>query len=167
MGKLSGKIAIVTGGNSGIGLATAKLFAGENASVIITGRRQAELDAAVAEIGGNALGIQGDVANLADLDRLYAEVQRQFGHIDILFANAGISELAPIGSVTEEHFDKVFGINVKGLCLRYKRRCRCWWMAAQSSSIRPLPIPWALKVLACILQPRPQCVLSPEPGRWN
>ncbi|MDP2902051.1 MAG: glucose 1-dehydrogenase [Methylovulum sp.] len=115
MNKLSGKIAVVTGGNSGIGLATAKLFAKEGATVIITGRRQTELDAAVAEIGGNAIGVQGDVSKLADLDKLYGEVKTKFGRIDIVFANAGIAELAPIGMVTEEHFDKVFGINVKGL----------------------------------------------------
>ncbi len=115
MSKLSGKIAVITGGNSGIGLATAKLFAKEGATVIITGRRQAELDAAVAEIGGNAIGVQGDVSKLVDLDKLYAEVKAKFGHIDIVFANAGISEVSPIGYITEEHFDKVFGINVKGL----------------------------------------------------
>jgi NAD(P)-dependent dehydrogenase (short-subunit alcohol dehydrogenase family) len=115
MSKLSGKIAVITGGNSGIGLATAKLFAKEGANVVITGRRQAELDAAVAEIGSNIVGVQGDVSNLADLDKLYAEVKAKFGHFDILFANAGIAELSPIGAVTEEHFDKTFGINVKGL----------------------------------------------------
>lgn len=115
MNKLSGKIAVITGGNSGIGLATAKLFANEGATVVITGRRQAELDAAVAEIGSHAVGVQGDVSKLDDLDKLYAEVKAKFGHIDIVFANAGIAELAPVGLVTEEHFDKVFGINVKGL----------------------------------------------------
>lgn len=115
MSKLSGKIAVITGGNSGIGLATAKLFVKEGATVFITGRRQAELDAAVAEIGGNAIAVQGDVSNLADLDKLFAEVKAKFGHIDILFANAGIADLSPIGAVTEEHFDKTFGINVKGL----------------------------------------------------
>jgi len=115
MSKLLGKIAVITGGNSGIGLATAKLFAKEGATVVITGRRQAELDAAVAEIGGNAVGVQGDVSKLADLDKLYAEVKSKFGHIDIVFANAGIFEFAPIGSVTEEHYDKHFDINVKGL----------------------------------------------------
>ncbi len=115
MNKLSGKIAVITGGNSGIGLATAKLFVKEGAKVVITGRRQEELDAAVASIGGSVVGVRGDVANLADLDRLYAEVKAKFGNIDILFANAGIAELSPIGAVTEEHFDKTFGINVKGL----------------------------------------------------
>ncbi|WP_347986095.1 SDR family oxidoreductase [Methylomonas sp. AM2-LC] len=115
MSKLSGKIAVITGGNSGIGLATAKLFAKEGATVVITGRRLAEINTAVAEIGGNAIGIQGDVSNMADLDKLYAEVKAKFGHIDIVFANAGIAEPSPIEAVTEEHFDKTFGINVKGL----------------------------------------------------
>jgi len=115
MAKLSGKIAIVTGGNSGIGLATAKLFAAEGAQVVVTGRRKAELDAAVADIGHGAIGIDGDVSNLADLDRLYADVGRRFGKIDILFANAGVCDLAPLAAVTEAHFDKQFNINVKGL----------------------------------------------------
>ena len=115
MGKLSGKIAIVTGGNSGIGLATAKLFAAEGARVVITGRREAELQAAAAEIGHGALGIHGDVSKLADLDKLYAEVKQKFGRIDVLFANAGIAEVAPLEAVTEAHFDKLFDINVKGL----------------------------------------------------
>lgn len=115
MSKLSGKIAVITGGNSGIGLATAKLFAAEGAQVVITGRRQAELDAAIKEIGHKAVGVQGDVSKLADLDKLYAEVKQKFGHIDVLFANAGIAELSPLSAVTEEHFDKHFNINVKGL----------------------------------------------------
>jgi len=115
MGKLSGKIAIVTGGNSGIGLATAKLFAAEGAQVVVTGRRKAELDAAVAEIGHGAVGVQGDVSKLAELDALYAEVKGKFGRIDILFANAGVCELAPLAGATEQHFDKLFNINVKGL----------------------------------------------------
>jgi len=112
---LGGKVAVVTGGNSGIGLATARRFAEEGAHVFITGRRQAELDAAVKQIGKQATGVQGDVGILGDLDRLYAEVKRQHGRIDILFANAGTAELAPLGAITEEHFDKIFGVNVKGL----------------------------------------------------
>ncbi|MBC7882564.1 MAG: glucose 1-dehydrogenase [Anaerolineae bacterium] len=115
MSKLSGKIAVITGGNSGIGLATAKLFATEGAQVVITGRRKEALDKAVSEIGHNAVGVQGDVAKLADLDNLFSEVKDKFGHIDILFANAGVAELGPIGSISEEHFDKHFDINVKGL----------------------------------------------------
>jgi NAD(P)-dependent dehydrogenase (short-subunit alcohol dehydrogenase family) len=115
MKRLEGKVAIVTGGNSGIGLATARRFAEEGAHVFITGRRQAELDAAVKLIGKQATGVRGDVASLGDLDSLYAEVKRQHGRIDILFANAGSAELAPLGAITEEHFDKIFSVNVKGL----------------------------------------------------
>ncbi|MDB6108867.1 MAG: 3-oxoacyl-ACP reductase [Pedosphaera sp.] len=113
--KLSGKIALVTGGTSGIGLATAKRFVTEGAHVFITGRRQNELDAAVMEIGGNVTGVQGDVAKLADLDRLYAAIKAQKGRLDVLFANAGSGLLAPLGQITEEHFDKTFNTNVKGL----------------------------------------------------
>ncbi len=115
MKRLEGKVAVVTGGNSGIGLATARRFAEEGAHIFITGRRQAELDAAVKLIGKQATGVRGDVASLSDLDSLYAEVKRQQGRIDILFANAGSAELAPLGAITEEHFDKIFGVNVKGL----------------------------------------------------
>jgi NAD(P)-dependent dehydrogenase (short-subunit alcohol dehydrogenase family) len=115
MGKLDGKIAVVTGGNSGIGLATAQRFVEEGSYVFITGRRQAELDAAVKLIGKNVTGVQGDVANLADLDRLYATVKQEKGRVDILFANAGGGEFLPLGAITEEHFDKTFNSNVKGL----------------------------------------------------
>jgi NAD(P)-dependent dehydrogenase (short-subunit alcohol dehydrogenase family) len=115
MGKLTGKIAVVTGGTSGIGLATAQKFVAEGAYVFITGRRQSELDAAVKLMGGNVAGVRGDAANLADLDRLYATVKQQKGHIDVLFANAGGGEFAPLGAITEEHFDKTFNSNVKGL----------------------------------------------------
>jgi NAD(P)-dependent dehydrogenase (short-subunit alcohol dehydrogenase family) len=114
-GKLEGKVAVITGGNSGMGLATAQRFVAEGAYVFITGRRQAELDKAVKLIGKNVTGVQGDVSNLADLDRLYATVKEQKGKIDVLFANAGAGELAPLGSITEEQFDKIFGINVRGL----------------------------------------------------
>ncbi|MEH2200011.1 glucose 1-dehydrogenase [Nostoc sp.] len=115
MGKLEGKIALVTGGNSGIGLATAKQFVAEGAYVYITGRRQAELDAAVEAIGKNVTAVQSDVSNLADLDRLFATIKQEQGHLDIIFANAGGGQIAPLGAITEEHFDKTFNINVKGL----------------------------------------------------
>jgi NAD(P)-dependent dehydrogenase (short-subunit alcohol dehydrogenase family) len=118
MNKLEGKVAVITGGTSGIGLATAQRFASEGVYVFIIGRRQSELDAAVKQISknnNNVTGVQGDVSNLADLDRLYATVKEQKGHIDILFANAGVGELVPLGEITEAHFDKTFGINVKGL----------------------------------------------------
>jgi NAD(P)-dependent dehydrogenase (short-subunit alcohol dehydrogenase family) len=114
MGKLEGKVAVITGGSSGIGLATAQRFMAEGAHVFITGRRQSELDAAVKQIGENVTGVQGDVANFADLDRLYATVKREKGRIDILFANAGVGAFAPLGQITEAHFDKTFSINVKG-----------------------------------------------------
>jgi NAD(P)-dependent dehydrogenase (short-subunit alcohol dehydrogenase family) len=115
MKKLEGKVAVITGGNSGIGLATAQRFVSDGAYVFINGRRQSELNAAVMQIGKNVSGVQGDVSNLADLDRLYGTVKEQKGSIDILFANAGVGELVPLGAITEAHFDKTFGINVKGL----------------------------------------------------
>src|SRR4030088_3042476 len=116
MGKLEGKIAVVTGGNSGIGLATAKQFVNEGAYVFITGRREPELAAAVKEIGRNVTGVQGDVANLGDLDRLFAQIKREKGKLDIVFANAGGAlPLAPLGTITEENYDALFNSNVKGL----------------------------------------------------
>jgi len=115
MKRLEGKVAVITGGTSGIGLATAQRFVDEGAYVFITGRRQSELDVAVNQIGKNVTGVQGDVSNLADLDRLYATVNEQKGRIDILFANAGVGELVPLGEISEAHFDKIFSVNVKGL----------------------------------------------------
>ena len=113
MNKLSGKVAVITGGTTGIGLATAKLFVSEGAYVFITGRRQKELDEAVKEIGDNVTGVQGDVSKLPDLDRLYETVKAK-GRIDIVFANAGVGDFAPLEKVTEEHFDRIFNINVRG-----------------------------------------------------
>ena len=115
MGKLEGKIALVTGGNSGIGLATAKQFVNEGAYVFITGRRELELAEAVKQIGKNVTGVQGDVSDLADLDRLFAQIGKEKGRLDIVFANAGIGNIAPFGSITEELFDSIFAINVKGV----------------------------------------------------
>lgn len=115
MGRLAGKVAVITGANSGIGLETAKRFVEEGAHVVITGRRKDELDKAASQIGKDVVAVQGDVSRLEDLDRLYAEVKAKFGHIDILFANAGLGQVAPLGTVTEEHFDREFDINVKGL----------------------------------------------------
>jgi NAD(P)-dependent dehydrogenase (short-subunit alcohol dehydrogenase family) len=115
MGKLDGKIALVTGGNSGIGLATAKRFVDEGAFVYITGRRDAELAAAVKEIGRSVSGIKGDVSSLGDLDRLFERIKSEKGRLDIVFANAGIAKYAPFGSITEEFYDSIFDINVKGL----------------------------------------------------
>ena len=115
MKKLEGKVALVTGGTSGIGLATAKRFASEGAYVYITGRRQQELDSAVQEIGENARGVRGDVTNLEDLDHLFQAIKDEKGILDVVFANAGWGEFVPLGSITEEHFDKTFDINVKGV----------------------------------------------------
>jgi NAD(P)-dependent dehydrogenase (short-subunit alcohol dehydrogenase family) len=115
MGKLEGKIAVITGATSGMALATAKLFVEEGAYAFITGRRQEQLEKAVKEIGRNTTGVQGDAGNLADLDRLFAKVKAEKDRVDILFASAGIGEFnIPIGSVTESGFDKVFNVNVKG-----------------------------------------------------
>jgi NAD(P)-dependent dehydrogenase (short-subunit alcohol dehydrogenase family) len=112
--KLEGKVAVITGGTEGIGLATAKLFVNEGAYVFITGRRQKQLDEAVKAIGSNATGVQGDVAKMADLDLLYETVGKVKGRVDIIFANAGVGEFVPFGDVSEEHFDKLLNINVKG-----------------------------------------------------
>jgi len=114
MGRLQGKVAVITGANSGIGLAAAKLFAAEGAQVFMTGRRKKELDAAVAEVGENARGVVSDISKLADLDHLFAVVRDEAGKIDVLFANAGGGEFVALGSITEEHFDRTFATNVKG-----------------------------------------------------
>src|SRR5215468_3733045 len=114
-GKLNEKVALVTGGNSGIGLATAKRFVSEGAYVFITGRRQKELDVAIKEIGKNVTAVQGDVSNLADLDRLFAQIKKEKGGLDIVFANAGVAKYAPLGKITENFYDAIFNINVKGL----------------------------------------------------
>ena len=115
MHRLEGKIALITGGTSGIGLATAKQFVNEGAYVFITGRRDPELAAAVKEIARNVTGVQGDVSNLGDLDRLFAQIKREKGTLDIVFANAGGAKFAPLDKVTEEHYDSIFNGNVKGL----------------------------------------------------
>jgi len=115
MAKLEGKIALVTGGNSGVGLATAKRFVNEGAHVFITGRRDPELAAAAKAIGRNVTCVQGDVSNLGDLDRLFAQIKREKGKLDIVFANAGVAKYAPFGEIAEELYDQIFDINVKGL----------------------------------------------------
>jgi len=114
-GKLEGKIALVTGGSSGIGLATAQRFVNEGAFVYITGRRQTELDKAVKSIGKQVTAIRADASKLADLDKLFAQIKQEKGRLDVVFANAGGGEFAPLGAITEEHYDKTFNLNVKGL----------------------------------------------------
>ncbi len=121
MGKLERKIALVTGGNSGIGLATAKAFVNEGAYVFITGRREPELAAAVKEIGKNVAGVQGDTSNLGDLDRLFTQIKREKGKLDIVFANAGGAKFAPLGKITEEHYDALFNSNVKGVLFTVRK----------------------------------------------
>src|SRR5438093_13362687 len=111
-GVLEGKIALITGGNGGIGLATAKRFVNEGADVFITGRRDPELAAAVKDIGRNVTAVRGDVSSLADLDRLFAQIKREKGRLDVVFANAGAATYAPLGTITEEHYDSPFDINV-------------------------------------------------------
>ena len=121
MGRLDDKIALVTGGSSGIGLATAKRFVDEGAHVFVTGRRAQELDKAVKALGVKATGILGDVSKLGDLDRLYAQIEREVGRLDILFAKAGVAAYAPLGAITEAHYDSIFNINVKGLLFTVQR----------------------------------------------
>jgi NAD(P)-dependent dehydrogenase (short-subunit alcohol dehydrogenase family) len=146
LAKLEGKVAVITGGDSGIGLATARRFVAEGAYVYITGRRQRELDAAMRQIGKHVTAVQGDVSQLADLDRLYATVKQQHGRIDIVFANAGVGrEFASLGDISEAHFDNTFDINVKGLLFTVQKALPLLQdggsiiLTASSNSIKPLP----------------------------
>ena len=145
MQRLSGKIALITGGSSGIGFATAKLFVAEGALVIITGRRERELNAAVAELGEAASGVQGDAGELADLNGLFAQIRAIHGRLDIVFANAGVGEFVPLGDITEEHFDRTFNVNVKGTlfmvqeALRLMRDGASIVLNASIASIKGLP----------------------------
>ena len=124
MAKLEGKIALVTGASSGIGLATAKRFVAEGAYVFITGRREQELSVAVKDIGKNVAGIRGDVSQLADLDRLFDQIKRDKGRLDVLFANAGIAKYAPLGKITEDLYDSIFDVNIKGVLFTVQKRFR-------------------------------------------
>ena len=161
MGKLEGKVAVITGGSSGMALASAKLFVEEGAYVFITGRKQEQLDEAVKLIGRNVTGVRGDAANLDDLDRLFDTVKREKGKIDVLFASAGKGEPLPLGQITEEHFDAAFDLNVRGTLFTVQKAlplfnvlvdimtrlvwCRCRWVRAWGSRASRRPAP----VLAC------------------
>jgi len=133
MRKLDGKVAVITGGSSGMALAGAKRFVEEGAYVFITGRRQEELDKAVKLIGRNVTGVRGDAANLDDLDRLFDTVKREKGKIDILYASAGMGEPAPLGEITEQHFDATFGLNTRGTLFTVQKALPCSTMADRSS----------------------------------
>ena len=122
MGTLDGKVALITGGNSGIGLATAQEFVTEGAYVFITGRRETELAAAVKEIGKNITGIRADVSNSGDLDQLFSQIKNEKGKLDIVFANAGIAKYGALGRITEELYHSIFDVNVKGVLFRYRKR---------------------------------------------
>jgi len=133
--QLEGKIAVITGGTTGIGLAAAKAFAAEGAFVYITGRRKPELDAAVAAIGPNATGVQADSTKLSDLDRLYAEVSERHGRLDVLYANAGGGNMAPLGELTEQHVDEAFDRNVKGVIFTVQKALPLLDQAARGASV--------------------------------
>src|SRR5882757_5329327 len=164
MGRLEGKVAVVTGANSGIGLATAKRFAHEGARLFINGRRQRELDAATREVGGNTIGVKGDVANLADLDRLYEVVREAAGVIDILFANAGGGEFVPLQEITEDHYDRNFATNVKGTLSPCRRRFRSCAMERPSSSPAPRQLSKADRPSVCTARARRPSEILREAG---
>jgi len=162
--KLHGKVAVITGGTEGIGLATAKLFVKEGAYVFITGRRQKELDEAVNAIGSNVAGVQGDVANLDNLDRLYETISEVKGRIDIVFAKAGVGEFVPFGAVTEEHFDKLFNVNVRGTLFTVQKALPLLRDGGAIILTAPLPLLRVLPPSVFTPPVRLQFGLSCEPG---
>ena len=166
MRKLEGKIALVTGANSGIGLATAKRFVSEGAYVFITGRRDAELAAAAAQIERNVTAVPGDVSRPADLDRLFAQIKREKGRLDVLLANAGVAKYAPLGTITEEFYDSIFDINVKGLLFTVRKALPL--MPDGASIILNASIAQAARACrrtASMPPPKPRCARSRAPGR--
>ena len=165
MHRLEGKIALITGGTSGIGLTTAKQFVNEGAYVFITGRREPELAAAVKEIGRNVSAVQGDVSNLADLDRLFGQIRKEKGKLDVVFANAGVAKYAPFGKITEEFYDSIFNINVKGLLFTVQKALPL--LPDGASIILNASIGGARDCprIAFIAPQEPRYVRSPEPGQ--
>ena len=165
MGKLEGKIALITGGNSGIGFATVKQFVNEGAYVFITGRRDPELARAVKEIGTSVTGIQGDVANLGDLDRLFAQIKREKGRLDIVFANAGGAKFAPLGKITEEHYDALFNSNVKGLLFTVRKALPLLPDGASIILNASIVASKGSRQIVFIAPPKPPCVRSRGRGQ--
>jgi NAD(P)-dependent dehydrogenase (short-subunit alcohol dehydrogenase family) len=163
-GKLEGKVALVTGGSAGIGLGAAKRFAEERARVFITGRDKARLDEAVAVIGHGAIGIQGDASRLADLDRIYAMVAVEAGRIDVLFANAGFYEHGSFGEITEEHFDKTFNTNVRGVLFTVQKALPLLRPGASVILTGSIASIRAFRPWASTMPPRLPCVRSPAAG---
>jgi NAD(P)-dependent dehydrogenase (short-subunit alcohol dehydrogenase family) len=166
MHRLNGKIALITGGTGGIGLATAKQFVNEGAYVFITGRREPELAAAVKEIGRNVSGVQGDVSNLADLDRLFAQIRKEKGKLDVVFANAGVAKYAPFGKITEQFYDSIFNINVKGLLFTVQKALPLPSDAASIVLNASIVARKEFRRIVFTAPPRPPCVRSPgrSPG---
>jgi hypothetical protein len=165
MGKLEGKIALVTGGSNGIGLATAKRFVSEGAYVFITGRREPDLAAAVKEVGRDITAVRGDVANLDDLDRLFAQIKREKGKLDVVFANAGVARSAPLGTITEGLYDALFDVNVKGLLFTVQKALPLLPDGASVILNASVVATRGSGRTASTAPPRPPCVPSRGPGR--
>ena len=165
--QLNGKIALVTGGTTGIGLATAQELAAQGARVFITGRRQAELDAAVTAIGAAATGIRADASVLADLDAVYAQIAKSAGKLDILFANAGGGDMMPLGAITEEHFDRIFGTNVRGVLFTVQKALPLLSNGASVILTASTVSIQGTATSACTAPARQQCATSPGRGRWT
>jgi NAD(P)-dependent dehydrogenase (short-subunit alcohol dehydrogenase family) len=165
MGKrLQGKIALVTGASTGIGLATAKAFADEGAKVFVTGRRGAKIEAAVAAIGPNAVGIEADSTKLADLDRVYSRIKTEAGRLDVLFANAGGGSMLPLGAITEEQYDDTFNRNVKAVLFTVQKGLPLLTEGASSFSPARRPALRAPPTSVCTARARPRCATSHAVG---
>jgi len=164
-GKLDGRIALVTGGTRGIGLATAKRFVAEGAYVFITGRREKELASAVKSIGERVTGVQGDVSQIGDLERLFAQIKQEKGRLDIVFANAGTAKYAPLGEITEEFFDSIFDVNVKGLLFTVQKALPLLKDGASIVLCASVVLARACRRIASTALPRPPCAHSPARGR--